>query len=84
MKAIVVREFGEPDYIEAHHTTPPRDFTGSAETKVSDLAMVCANCHRMLHRGNPWPTLGELRQRREKATAGAKPMPLAAFGQRGE
>lgn len=37
-------------YIECHHRTPLRDFTGATVTKLVDLALVCSNCHRMLHR----------------------------------
>ncbi|MCB1633495.1 MAG: HNH endonuclease [Xanthomonadales bacterium] len=55
--------YGHPDFIEAHHKIPLRDLAPGTRTKPSDLAMVCANCHRMLHRGNPWPTVEELRQR---------------------
>ncbi len=55
--------YGEPDFIEAHHRIPLRDCQPGHKTKTSDLAMVCANCHRMLHRGNPWPTVEELKQR---------------------
>ncbi|MEZ5440098.1 MAG: HNH endonuclease [Lysobacterales bacterium] len=55
--------YGDPDFIEAHHKIPLRDLAPGTRTKPSDLAMVCANCHRMLHRGNPWPTVEELRQR---------------------
>lgn len=55
--------YGEPDFIEAHHRIPLCDLQPGMKTKLSDLAMVCANCHRMLHRGNPWPTVGELREK---------------------
>lgn len=27
---------------------------------ILDLAMVCANCHRMLHRDGPWLALDSL------------------------
>ena len=37
-------------YIEAHHTRPVAKLVTGERTKVSDLALVCANCHRMLHR----------------------------------
>ena len=39
-------------FLEAHHKTPlsELDENQGTETTVSDLAMVCANCHRMLHR----------------------------------
>lgn len=38
-------------YIEAHHTVPVSQLSGKVKTKISDFALVCANCHRMLHRG---------------------------------
>jgi 5-methylcytosine-specific restriction protein A len=37
------------DFIECHHIGPIAD-RGEGETKVEDLALVCSNCHRMLHR----------------------------------
>jgi len=37
-------------YIECHHRTPLSDFSTTSKTGLSDLALVCANCHRMLHR----------------------------------
>ncbi|MDP3228187.1 MAG: HNH endonuclease [Acidovorax sp.] len=48
-------EFGDlgAGYIEAHHTTPVSQLAGTRRTKLSELALVCANCHRMLHRSNP-------------------------------
>lgn len=41
--------YGE-DYIECHHTVPLSELT-SPGTDPSTLALVCANCHRMLHHG---------------------------------
>jgi 5-methylcytosine-specific restriction protein A len=32
--------------------------------------MVCANCHRMLHRGSPWPTVDELKAKHESRKRG--------------
>jgi hypothetical protein len=37
-------------FAECHHRTPLRELTEQTRTKLSDLAIVCANCHRMLHR----------------------------------
>ena len=37
------------DFIECHHKTPISE-TGETETRLQDLALVCANCHRMLHK----------------------------------
>jgi len=47
-------------YIECHHTIPVSEYTQNAKTKVSDLSLVCSNCHRMLHRRRPWLTISEL------------------------
>ncbi|MGO4630292.1 HNH endonuclease [Streptomyces sp. 2RAF24] len=47
-------------YIECHHVLPLH-IAGEGRTKLSDLALICANCHRMIHRRAPWPTPGELR-----------------------
>ncbi|MFE2376210.1 HNH endonuclease [Streptomyces sp. NPDC059398] len=47
-------------YIECHHVLPLH-VAGESRTKLSDLALICANCHRMIHRQAPWPTPEELR-----------------------
>lgn len=46
-------------YIECHHVLPLH-VAGEGRTKLSDLALICANCHRMIHRHAPWPTPQEL------------------------
>ena len=38
------------DFIEAHHRVPLSELDGEKTTKLEDLALVCSNCHRMLHR----------------------------------
>lgn len=49
------------DYIEAHHTKPLSELSeDGGETRLEDLALVCSNCHRMLHRRRPWLTMSEL------------------------
>ncbi|WP_238560104.1 HNH endonuclease [Sphingomonas sp. Mn802worker] len=37
-------------YIEVHHTRPVHTLKKGAKTKLGDLAVLCANCHRMAHR----------------------------------
>lgn len=37
-------------FIEAHHKIPVSQLDGAKSTKIDDLALVCSNCHRMLHR----------------------------------
>lgn len=48
-------------FIEAHHTKPVHTLGEGAMTNIGDLALVCANCHRMIHAVRPWLTLIELR-----------------------
>jgi hypothetical protein len=48
-------------YIEGHHTIPISEMAEDAETKVEDIALVCANCHRMLHRKRPWLSITTLK-----------------------
>lgn len=38
----------QADFIECHHLSPI-GVAGVRETKLEDLALVCSNCHRMLH-----------------------------------
>ncbi|MFK4596774.1 HNH endonuclease [Streptomyces pristinaespiralis] len=47
-------------YIECHHVVPLHE-AGEGRTKLSDLALICANCHRVIHRRAPWPTPSELK-----------------------
>jgi hypothetical protein len=47
------------DYIEAHHKVPISELDESREATVDDLAMLCSNCHRIVHR-NPWITIEDL------------------------
>jgi hypothetical protein len=54
-------ELGE-GYIEGHHTKPISEMAENEETKVEDISLVCANCHRMLHRKRPWLSISELKQ----------------------
>lgn len=37
-------------FIECHHIQPLSTYTTAQKTTVDDLALVCSNCHRMLHR----------------------------------
>jgi 5-methylcytosine-specific restriction enzyme A len=48
-------------YVEVHHKVPLH-VSGEVTTKLSDLILLCANCHRMIHRATPWLTPDELRQ----------------------
>lgn len=49
-------------YIEAHHMKPVHELRPGDKTRLEDLALLCANCHRMVHRKRPWLTLAELKK----------------------
>lgn len=49
-------------FIEAHHTVPVSELRGKQRTKLTDIALVCSNCHRMLHRERPWLSIRDLQQ----------------------
>jgi hypothetical protein len=61
-------DFGEKygtlgeDFIEAHHTLPVSQLHENSTTKIEDIALVCSNCHRMLHRKRPWLEMSELKK----------------------
>lgn len=57
------------EYIEVHHVLPLHA-SGPAKTRLRDLALLCANCHRMIHRASPWLTPSQLRNHLVKRTSG--------------
>ncbi|TCI03059.1 HNH endonuclease [Corallincola luteus] len=48
-------------YIECHHNKPLSELKSTQKTKLEDLAVLCANCHRIIHRSRPWKTVAELK-----------------------
>lgn len=48
------------DYIEGHHTVWVSDMPADYKTKVEEIVLLCANCHRMVHRKRPWLTIEKL------------------------
>ncbi len=49
-------------YIEAHHTIPISEMIVGKKTNIEDIALVCSNCHRILHRTRPWLRMDELKK----------------------
>ncbi|MFJ8374087.1 HNH endonuclease [Streptomyces sp. NPDC094461] len=47
-------------HLECYHAVPLHE-AGQGRSKLSDLALICANCHRMIHRRAPWSAPAELR-----------------------
>ena len=49
-------------FIECHHKRAIHTLAaGGEKTTENDLALLCANCHRMVHSARPWLTLEQLR-----------------------
>ena len=42
------------NFIEVHHTKPVSEMKEGEKTKIEDLALLCSNCHSMIHRKRPW------------------------------
>jgi 5-methylcytosine-specific restriction protein A len=49
------------NFIECHHLEPLSLKDEPQKTKLSDLALLCSNCHRIVHRRKPWLTINELK-----------------------
>jgi hypothetical protein len=48
-------------FIEAHHKQPVAELKSECRSRLEDIALVCANCHRMLHSGDNTLTIEELK-----------------------
>lgn len=49
-------------YVEAHHVNAVREMEEDAATRFEDLMLLCANCHRIVHRQQPWLSISDLRR----------------------
>ncbi|OAH59396.1 hypothetical protein AWH48_14745 [Domibacillus aminovorans] len=48
-------------FIEGHHKTPVSQLTEKTASKVEDIALLCSNCHSMIHRKKKCLTVEELK-----------------------
>lgn len=48
-------------YVEIHHIKPVHMLARGSKTKLTDLAILCANCHRMAHRRREPLSLDDIR-----------------------
>ncbi|MFI3272048.1 MAG: HNH endonuclease [Pseudomonadota bacterium] len=46
-------ELLQEEFCEVHHRVPLSKLTESTEIVLDDLAILCSNCHRVIHRTNP-------------------------------
>lgn len=60
-------------YIEVHHRLPLHA-SGPRATRLSDLALLCSNCHRMIHRAKNWLTPEQLQARLRTAAGSDRPL----------
>jgi len=49
------------EFCEVHHLKQLSKSDGEVKTEMKDLAVVCSNCHRIIHRQNPMITLKKLK-----------------------
>jgi hypothetical protein len=48
-------------FCEVHHKIPLSSLQEETETKLEDLAILCSNCHRMIHRTKPMSGLNDFK-----------------------
>jgi 5-methylcytosine-specific restriction protein A len=60
--AEVYGEIGQ-EFAECHHIIPLSELKPNVATKIIDLAILCANCHRMIHKVSPMPSISEFKDR---------------------
>ncbi len=49
-------------FAECHHMKPLAELRANQKTKLSDLCILCSNCHRMIHRTKPMVSLEEFKK----------------------
>ena len=60
---------------EVHHRKKLGDLKKAAKTKLSDLGILCASCHRVIHRIKPMPTMLTFKHMIESSIAGRRGTP---------
>lgn len=50
------------NFIEGHHTIAVSEMKQDHKTKVEDIAILCSNCHRMVHKRRPWLGMDDLKK----------------------
>jgi 5-methylcytosine-specific restriction protein A len=48
-------------FIEGHHIIPVSEMKSGHKTKPEDIALLCSNCHSMVHKRRPWLKMPELK-----------------------
>jgi 5-methylcytosine-specific restriction protein A len=50
-------------FIECHHIIPLSNFEVNKETRLDDLALLCSNCHKMIHKDLSVSSIQEFKQK---------------------
>jgi 5-methylcytosine-specific restriction protein A len=50
-------------FIECHHIIPLSNFEVNKETRLDDLALLCSNCHKMIHKDLMVSSIEEFKQK---------------------
>ena len=61
--------FRGENYIEVHHTMPLSESDNGQITFLEDLVLLCSNCHRIIHRKEPWISVEDLKRLIEEERA---------------
>lgn len=58
------KRYGERGYgyIECHHNLAVSKMKKSTKVKLDDLSLLCSNCHRIIHRIEPWISVNDLKE----------------------
>ena len=54
--------FLSQDIIEVHHIVPLADLTEATKTQLSDLMLLCSNCHFAIHQGDAQENLAQAKK----------------------
>jgi 5-methylcytosine-specific restriction enzyme A len=54
-------------FMECHHVKPIATLVEGQKTQIDDLALICANCHRMIHRSRPWLSVAQIKNLMDEA-----------------
>ena len=49
------------DYIECHHAKLVSSLSDGDVTRIENISLLCANCHRIIHRARPWVSVEQLK-----------------------
>lgn len=71
------KRYGEVgvNIIDVHHEKPVHTMKPGEKTKVTDLVLLCSNCHRIVHSKRKWLSVEKVKEALAKASAEGHPTP---------